>query len=422
MSYGAVQWRPGLRWLLGDDRLAALVLVTLFAAYPFHRVATYWFRLNYSRGDPIVALIVLAWVVGLLGHHAVPRYASLVVALVGVCLGSVWYTHLAGPAYVSTWTGTVEVVKLLGGVAWAVGIFALAYDRAERVLPVGVLVSVAIAGWFAADAVHNTVVLGYGRQTGPFHNANIFANYLLLNAFLALSLRESWIADRWRPMGPVAVGAVPVLVFGLAVTASRGAMVGLVVGVAGLVVLSERVRWWMVGAAGIATVGLLQYVERAVENRTQFLVNRYRSEKNLSGRLELWNLALDAFRDHPIVGIGYGQYREFALVELGRNVGAHSSLLTIAAETGLVGLGLFVAVFVAVVLAGLDLKGSVPQATFPAAFVVATAGQGLVADVHTFRALWIAVGFVAVSHADRFGSAVDVRDRVVRAARTVSDR
>lgn len=409
MSYVDVHWLPRLWGALRDDRLAAGLLVALFAAYPFHRLATYWFSLNYSRGDPIVAVLLALWLLGVFGHHVVPKYGHLVVALLGICLFTVGYAHVAGPAYASWWTGVVEVVKLLGAVAWAAAIFAVAYGRSERILPVAVLVSVAIGTWFAWEAVHNTIVLGQGRQTGPFHNSNIFANYLLFNAFVALAIPVSWIGDRWPAVGVTTVAAVPLLVFGLALTASRGAMLGLVVGVAALVVLSKRVRWWMVGVVAIAMVALLQYVERTVENRTEFLLNRYLSEKNLSGRMELWNLALDAFRDHPVLGIGFGQYRELALVELSRNISAHSSLLTIAAETGVVGLAAFLVCFAAVVLGGLELKGDTPQAAFPTAFVVATAGQGLVADVHTFRALWIGVGFVTVYHADRVGSAVDLR-------------
>jgi len=395
-----------------DDRLAAGLLLALFAAYPFHRLATYWFPLNYSRGDPIVALLLVLWLLGLFGHHAVPKYGHLVVALLGLCLVTVGFNHLVGPAYVSWWTGVVEVVKLTGAIAWGAAIFVVAYGRSERILPVALLVSVAIGVWFASEAIHDTVVLGQGRQTGPFHNANIFANYLLFNAFVALSIAGSWIGDRWPAIGVTAVATIPLLVFGLAFTASRGAMLGLVVGVAALVVLSERVRWWMVGLAGIAMIALLQYVERTVENRTEFLINRYLSRKNLSGRVELWNLALDALQENPLLGVGFGQYRELALGELGRNIGAHSSLLTVGAETGFLGLGVFLALLGVVFLGSLDLKDDVPQAAFPAAFVVATAGQGLVADVHTFRALWIAVGFVTVYHADRFGTAVDLRELV----------
>lgn len=413
MSYVDPTALPRLHGLLDDDRLAAGLLVALLAAYPFHRLATHWFRLNYSRGDPIVAVILGLWVAGLLGHYVVPRYAHLVPALLGVAVLTVAYNDLVGPAYVVRWTGLVEVAKLAGAIAWAAAVFAVAYGRSERVLPVGILVSVAIGTWFAADAVHNTVWLGQGRQTGPFHNANIFANYLAFNAFVALTLAESWLGDRWRAVRIGAVATVPVLVFGLAVTASRGAMVGLVIGVGALVVLSERVRAWMVGLAGILAVLLLQWIEGSVENRTTFLLHRYLSEKNLGGRMELWGLALDAFERHPVLGIGYGQYRELALQELGRNISAHSSLLTLAAETGLVGLGLFVALFGTVVLAGLDLKGRVPAATFPAAFVVATAGQGLVTDVHTFRAVWIAAGMVAAYHADAVGSVYDLSDASV---------
>jgi O-antigen ligase len=72
-------------------------------------------------------------------------------------------------------------------------------------------------------------------------------------------------------------------------------------------------------------------------------------------RLLYWKAALAMARDHPLAGVGLGSFSQrFPAVtaEMPRKVAAlpshrpHSVLLGLAAETGLVGLALFVAFFV----------------------------------------------------------------------------
>ena len=391
------------------DWFAACLIVALFAGYPFHRLWSRGFEFNFSYGDPVVAVVLALGVLGVFGHRAVPRYAQVVLVVAGVFLASIVVARYTGPDYVSTRTGLVALVKFLGAVAWGGAVFAVAYRRSALLLPIAAAVSVVLGLWFAGEALHAAVLLDEGRQTGPFHNPNIFANYLLLTAFLALYVATSWIADRIRVLGWLAVCAAAPLVGAMAVTASRGASVGLVVGAIAVVLLSDRVRWWMATLATALAGGVAWYVSDRADGRLAFLVDRFTSEKNLDGRLELWGLAYDAFLENPLVGIGWGQYRELARETIGRDISAHSTFLLVAAESGVVGLVAFLGLAAVVLYAGVQVANEAPGAAIVTAFVVGTLAQGFVADVHTFRSLWIAIGFVAVAHADRFGSVYDLR-------------
>ncbi|MDQ4029427.1 MAG: O-antigen ligase family protein, partial [Actinomycetota bacterium] len=94
-----------------------------------------------------------------------------------------------------------------------------------------------------------------------------------------------------------------------------------------------------------------------------------------NGRIEYWQVALEAFERNPLVGIGAGEYARFWVLERpisfpGRD--AHSLYLEVLAELGLVGLVLLLAVVVVpvVALARARPPGSAQAAAAYTAFLV----------------------------------------------------
>ncbi|MFC6835097.1 O-antigen ligase family protein [Halomarina ordinaria] len=404
----------GGRW---RTRLERVLLVALAVAYPFH----FSYQgptggVNVSYGDAVVALVGVLFLLGAVGRFRVFRYAWAVAAFVGVAVVSVLVNGLVPPvAETFSWTPAVaEVLKLLGAVAWMVAIYALCVTDPARRFRDFSLVSVALAVVFGAWSV-SMVLAGAVRHTGPFTMPNVYANYLLLNVFLACYLvgyygvtgrspRARWPrARRWGATLALWT-VVPFLAGAMVATGSRGAAIGLAVGGVALAVTALRwlpeVRPWFAGlnaaVFGAYAVGgvyaFMRYQPRVFDRFVRVLDG---DARNLDSRLENWAIAWDAFTANPLLGLGYGQYpAHMAEVVGGGGIGAHNTYLTVAAETGIVGLVVLLVLVGLLAVDGLTLvfreRAFVAVPVF--AFVAAAFGQGLVADVNTFRALWIGVG------------------------------
>jgi len=121
-------------------------------------------------------------------------------------------------------------------------------------------------------------------------------------------------------------------------------------------------------------------------------------EKNVDERFHLWGAAKDAFYTHPVIGIGFGQFRHYASYthHLVAKV-THQTYLSFAAELGLPGLLVFLWFIGVVLVATMRWRLTVGSglSTVAMAFILATGVQGFFNNVDQFRSLWIAVGLVA---------------------------
>lgn len=135
--------------------------------------------------------------------------------------------------------------------------------------------------------------------------------------------------------------SIPSLIHAVMMSYSRGAMVALILA-SPLFYLRSRYK----GTLSAALLGLafLIPVLAGKEIRERFFsIQSYEKDKSAQSRFDSWWAAWEMARDHPIVGVGirnsnllaktYGADRE------GRTI--HSQYLQIAADTGFVGLGLY---------------------------------------------------------------------------------
>lgn len=189
------------------------------------------------------------------------------------------------------------------------------------------------------------------RSEGPV-SANYFA--LILVAVVPLAVERVLHARRGRTRW-LAAGIVGVSVAAIVFTYSRGGLVALAMCCVPMLVWVPRGRLVpMLFTGGVAAVVLAvfvlpaDYMERVraltqVVAATQGDVPR---DNALRGRLSEVTSAAMMFGDHPIVGVGYGNF-EIHYPRYAQQLGldarreerqAHSLYLEIAAETGLVGL------------------------------------------------------------------------------------
>lgn len=205
------------------------------------------------------------------------------------------------------------------------------------------------------------------RARGPMDEPNRFAQTLIVLLPLAVfTFRRS---TTWRPR--IAAAGLGLLVFaGVLLTLSRGAFVAIVL-MAGAMMAIGWIRSSRSLVVGLALAGLVI----AVAPQMPFLVKRIDSLTSVTsllggdpsravhetdgatlGRTALMLSAWNVFLDHPIVGVGPGQFPPFYSMEYTRAAAvdlgllrpgqwrAHSLYLELAAETGVVGLSVFLTI------------------------------------------------------------------------------
>ena len=141
---------------------------------------------------------------------------------------------------------------------------------------------------------------------------------------------------------------------------TRGAFLGLAVGLASLGALDRKARrWWLpailLGALVIAFWEFVLPTHRSIIQATEHYGTNPEQNQQLT-RLVLWKVGWSIFKDHPWFGVGIGNYKTVfthyfnGVLEEQRVWGsAHDLFIHQAAERGLVGLAALFAVLVTMV-------------------------------------------------------------------------
>jgi O-antigen ligase len=199
------------------------------------------------------------------------------------------------------------------------------------------------------------------RLGASFQNPNYLAAGLLTSAILGAGLAAVTRRASWRL---ALCGAVVLIGAAILTTGSRGGIVAaLVAGLAALIVMrGSRLRLGMI-IAGLAVGGMLWVTaasDSSVERLREF-------DTGGSGRIDLWSVAWRMSTDHPVIGVGFGNYpveapdyisrpgqleRVEFIVETPKEV--HNAYLGLVAETGVIGLALFLIIIAGLVRITLD--------------------------------------------------------------------
>ena len=295
-----------------------------------------------------------------------------VFALVGVLALSVWNardgTYWMGETYRWLVTGIVSC-------------FAFnTFRRGASPLPfllgslVGAGGSVALAVWqvtYGAGPA-SFEARGFLRTYGPFTHPNQLALYLELLGplFLALAIgtRGRLAADGWwhlpprlRPLWAIGFGMT---MLGLVLSQSRGGLVGMTAGVVTVLALSRPgLRLSIVRFAPIGLIGATAFltfsigiVASGVTSFTQGETLVTPANFAVQERLSHWTAAVEMAKAHPLLGIGAGNfdvnYRDFTQewrFRIGRGH-AHDTYLHFLAQSGVVGLTVYIALLLGVSL------------------------------------------------------------------------
>ena len=200
------------------------------------------------------------------------------------------------------------------------------------------------------------------RLAGPIGEKNRYAQVLIVVLPLCVYLART---EGRRILRWAAAAAGALALCGMMLTFSRGAAIALVatlvVAAALGIVRARYVAALLIGAVGLTLLVAPDYLSRvqSLSAADSALSTNTSADAAVVGRATENLAALHAFADHPVLGVGPGQYfrqysQEYAnqlnLRFLENNRRAHNLYLEIAADTGAVGLAAFLAVVGATLL------------------------------------------------------------------------
>ncbi|WAS04328.1 IctB family putative bicarbonate transporter [Gloeomargaritales cyanobacterium VI4D9] len=212
----------------------------------------------------------------------------------------------------------------------------------------------ALATWIDPESP----LAGTTRVYSFLKNPNVLAAYLLPGVGMSLGCLLGWRTWAQRAL---AVTLVLVLTVCVVLTGSRGGWLGLAAVYTSFGVglgwgwwqwsphrpLWQRVLLWV--GAGLVLVIVLALLGRSERLRLRFLsIFAGRADSSNNFRINVWAAVLAMIRDHPWLGIGPGN-RAFNLIyplyqrPNFNALGAYSVPLEVAVESGLLGLGAFLA-------------------------------------------------------------------------------
>jgi O-antigen ligase len=308
-------------------------------------------------------LLLVAWLVWLPGEraHAIAalrlhrRLLVCVALLLGwLMLSLAWAQDPgeAGPEVLRWWTAALALVVLLTTVRSERDVRLLIVALIAGAL-LSVLIGVAGGSLGSPTTSVETATSTEGRLQGGADDPNYLAAYLVAIGALALAIRP-----RLDGLARLAMPAVvAVLAAGLLATQSRGGVTAALAALAAALVLLPD-RRLAIGVCALAFgLGAVAYVAAepsALERITTA------SEDRGNGREDLWRVAMRMTADHPVAGVGIANFRvrsgeyvrepgalQFVDLIVDRPHEVHNTYLQLLSETGVVGLGLFLAVVAA---------------------------------------------------------------------------
>jgi O-antigen ligase len=210
--------------------------------------------------------------------------------------------------------------------------------------------------WGLAQANIQNIVTGTDnyRIAGPIGDPNFYAQTLLVIVPLALNRLRS---EKNLLLRLIAGWVLVVTTLSIAFTFSRGAAVAFVVVVLALILYRPPRPLEVLGFLFVAIL-ILNFVPSIYFDRLQTVTDLVtgnapvQSEVSLRGRASELLVGLQMFREHPILGVGVKNYAVY-YQSYSRRLGldprttardAHNLFIEVAAETGIVGLLVFLAI------------------------------------------------------------------------------
>ena len=254
------------------------------------------------------------------------------------------------------------------------------------------------------------------RAAGPVGEKNRFAQVLLVLVPLGIGRIKDAKGLRRRLL---AAGATGSILIAIVLTYSRGGAIA-VAAIVLAAVLLHFVRWRTLLAVALITVAASILLAPTFVGRVLSIGNAAElfsdsgdeAEGAIVGRATSNLAAFNVLLDHPIIGVGPGLYGPYYSVEYANRLGlrhfdeprrAHNLFLEVGAETGVLGLAVFIAILFAITVPLWRLRRewatlNQEHANLATALLLALIGYvtaGLFLHLAYERYLWIIVALAA---------------------------
>jgi hypothetical protein len=250
--------------------------------------------------------------------------------------------------------------KLLTLVLWVIGIEAVCF------VLVGSVEFVSKSLFWNDQVIRSNEFHTYFRVNSVFWDPNIYGRYLALVTVVAMS---ALLWARERKTLALLTALIAVLWIGLVPTFSQSSFAALLAGLVVLAALRWSLKWTAIAAVGGVVLTMLM-----VTLAGSFSFNRINIDT--SGRANLVSGGVHLFTQRPVYGYGSGSfpkaYRQHVKTRKAPVSVSHTEPITVAAEQGLVGLAVYLALVVAALWtmgAGLLARSSVARVAVLATFV-----------------------------------------------------
>jgi O-antigen ligase len=226
-------------------------------------------------------------------------------------------------------------------------------------------------------------------NAGIYLDADVALLAVMGLPFALLGVMSS-LLPTWQRAGLALVAAELLRI--VLVAQNRGAALGLALALCALWLSSRnRLRWLLAASPLVFAAALLvpqSYVDRfsVLWDPTAAHSTASLDRSTIESRLQLWRAGVQIVKDNPWLGVGPGNYPKALATYLPGSEGnvAHNSVLSVAAEFGLVGATTFVVLFVGGLLLLHRLALSEPNA-WP---------RNMACMVQASLAGWVGVGLV----------------------------
>jgi O-antigen ligase len=202
------------------------------------------------------------------------------------------------------------------------------------------------------DIFQNPKVINSNAYAPFFRVNSVFWDPSVYGRFLVVAIVPSLVLlvrERVRALTPAVVAAIVVLWLGLLISFSQSSFAALLVGVVGAAVVAWRWRALVaVAAAAAVLAGIVvsaPQLRHSIQHHTSSGLN-----SATSGRFSLVANGIRIAQAQPLTGVGVGGFKHAYADRVHRfkskepkTAASHNTPVTVAAESGLVGLALFVA-------------------------------------------------------------------------------
>jgi O-antigen ligase len=311
----------------------------------------------YTRYDAAVRVIlVIAWIAYVLTNRRAeftsvhPIAALALLAFVGWSFISVGWAQDTGKALLSATQYALSALLLM-----------ITYTAIRNRKDLGTVLLAflfgCVASIFYALAVPSSS--GEGRLANSVLDPNLLGEALVCGLAIAAAILAMYRSPAIR-LATLVSGAL--VLVGVLLTTSRSALIAL--GTAVLATIALAGRWRAIAlltAAIIVGATYIYFVQFAPYSAQQRVAAPLSGQSRIEdGRNTIWELALRAFKDKPITGVGAGNFRVVQVryllqpgVDRARTVTsqviddpagkvAHNSFLSVMSELGIIGIVLFV--------------------------------------------------------------------------------